>query len=176
MFNDDQENPWPGFVDVMSSTLLVFVFLVIIQLIVMAGISLKIDQKVTGKLETIANQPATASETSNQKSLPKTLGEEFQFTLIYSNLDAILTEENRKNIGNWIKQHKALLLTSNIQVSAFLGQKGLSRSTSSFVSFSRLMLIRDELVKQGIPTARITIRISDKVMADDNHILIQILN
>ena len=50
MSKDTQENPWPGFVDVLSSTLLVFVFLVIVQLLVIAGVSMKISQTVTEKM------------------------------------------------------------------------------------------------------------------------------
>ena len=67
MSKDTQENPWPGFVDVLSSTLLVFVFLVIVQLLVIAGVSMKVSQTAIEEIkQQLLNKTQTDAEASPQ--------------------------------------------------------------------------------------------------------------
>lgn len=172
MHQDDQENPWPGFVDMMSSTLLVFVFLVIIQLLVIAGVSMKIGKNISEKRfekileKRISEVTASTVEKASApppKPLPVPVSGETLLTIIYPNLDTLPSAEENQRIDDWVALHKQQLHAQKIHISGFIGLKDLSMSTSSFVSFNRVMDIRSRLIKQGVPIDNITVRINDQV-------------
>lgn len=176
MQQDDQENPWPGFVDIMSSTLLVFVFLVIIQLLLIAGVSMKIGETVSKKqFEQLLEEnmsEAAASSIEQQPSLrPKQrsalASDADRLTILYSNLDTLLNAKENLRTDGWIVQHKQQMLAGKVHISGFIGLKDLSISTSSFVSFNRVMDIRSRIIEQGVPADNITVRISDTAPDND---------
>ena len=63
MSEENEDKPWPGFVDIVSSALLVFVFLVLIQLMVIAGVSMKVGQNAVQEIA--ANNPQPEDTPNN---------------------------------------------------------------------------------------------------------------
>ncbi len=189
---ENQENPWPGFVDIMSSALLVFVFLVLVQLLVIAGVSMKISESAAQRIieETInkspqATQSVEKSENTNEaetrnpleivrEDAARVLPELDALRIVYSQLETILSEKNLQVIDQWINQNKANMENRKVQLTSFLSIKDLSLSTSAFVSYNRLMDIRSRLIKHGIPAKNITVRIDNTSTERNNHVLIQV--
>ena len=174
MSDENQENPWPGFVDIMSSALLVFVFLVLVQLLVIAGISLKVSQQAAEQ----ASQKTTLDSKSVAKPRENTQSTELVLTdtsikIIYTQLETLLSEKNKLQFNEWVKEHKSEVLSKPILITSFLSMQDLSLTTSSFVSYNRLMDLRDRLIKNGLPAKNITVRINNS-KETNNYAIIQV--
>ncbi|MET4694555.1 hypothetical protein [Endozoicomonas lisbonensis] len=197
MSKDAQENPWPGFVDVLSSTLLVFVFLVIIQLLVIAGVSMKVSQTVTEKmlqelLREAEEKALTITETEiaqikekssqveqtvvKEKENPVSLvATKDKLAIVYKGLSTLLENDDSEQVDQWIKDRIDLLRTSDILLNAYLGSATLSTSTSYYVSYNRMMDIRKRLVLQGVPGDQIKVRIHDSDRENHNKVELWVL-
>ena len=197
MSKDTQENPWPGFVDVLSSTLLVFVFLVVIQLLVIAGVSMKISQTVTEKmlqelLKEAEAKALTITETEIAKIKEKASNIEQnvvkekvnptslvttkdKLAIVYKGLSTLLENEDSERIDLWINDRIDLLRTSEILLNAYLGSPTLSTSTSYYVSYNRMMDIRKRLVLLGVPGDNIKVRIHDSDQENHNKVELWVL-
>ena len=196
MSNDSQENPWPGFVDVLSSTLLVFVFLVIIQLLVIAGVSMKVSQTVTAEMKQQLMAEAQAKvEASLQVLSDKGEGSSLieqvvhysnenpvstsdakeSLAIVYSGLGTLLEDEDTTQVDQWIREKMNLLINSRVQLNAYLGSEELSTSTSYYVSYSRMMDLRKRLVDLGVPGKNIIVRIHESDEEKHNKVELWIL-
>ena len=197
MSKDTQENPWPGFVDVLSSTLLVFVFLVVIQLLVIAGVSMKISQTVTEKmmeelLKEAETKALTITETEIAKIKEKSSNVEQsvvkekenptslvttkdKLAIVYKGLHTLLENEDSEQVDLWINDRVDLLRTSEILLNAYLGSSTLSTSTSYYVSYNRMMDIRKRLVLQGVPGDNIKVRIHNSDQENHNKVELWVL-
>ena len=203
MSNEPQDNPWPGFVDVLSATLLVFVFLVIVQLLVIAGVSMKVSKVVSEKyleqkLEKVEflssevsaspqpdqispdkiNQAGEIKPESHkpQAPAPSLVVSKAELKILYNNLDTLMDADNNTRIGDWINDNANELKQQKVQINASIGLENLSMSTSYFVSFNRAMDIRNKLVEEGVPTNNITVRIHKTENNDQNEVVIGIMD
>ena len=190
MSEDNQDNPWPGFVDIMSSALLVFVFLVLIQLMVIAGVSMKVGQNATrnltpeqraSQLESPAgvgeqlSEQADAEFTEDKPSRARVVPGKNSVTIIYDELETLLSKENTAVLDQWVNEQKAQILEQQqvIRLTCFLNRQGLSTTTSAYVAYNRLMYLRSQLIRHGLPAENITVRIS-QTSTESNHVDIHI--
>ncbi|WP_157673455.1 hypothetical protein [Endozoicomonas ascidiicola] len=159
----------------MSSALLVFVFLVLVQLLVIAGISLKVSQQAVeqaSKSNTTQSTDVVSKRRENAQSTELVLTDT-SIKIIYTQLETLLSEQNKGQFNQWVKKHKGEILTNPIVITSFLSMKDLSLTTSSFVSYNRLMDLRDRLIKNGLPAKNITVRISNN-QEINNYAIIQV--
>lgn len=191
MSEDNQDNPWPGFVDIMSSALLVFVFLVLIQLMVIAGVSMKIGQNAIRHINpepeaSLSESPPQAREPLAQTdhtgaqsiedtpSRARVVPDQNSITIFYDELETLLSQENTAVLDQWVSEQKAQMIEPrSIRLTSFLNRQELSATTSAFVAYNRMMDLRNQLIKHGLSAENITVRISN-TSTESNHVDIQI--
>ena len=192
MSEENEDNPWPGFVDIVSSALLVFVFLVLIQLMVIAGVSMKVGQNAVQEIA--ANNPQPEDTPSIEKSLQsqqeipeeanaqrppdyeskaRIITAENSLVIVYDKFETLLSEENSALLDAWINDNKEQLQQGQISLNSFLNQQTLSVTTSSYISYTRMMELRGQFIKNGLLPKNISIRIK-KTSVESNHVEIHI--
>ena len=189
MSEDNQDNPWPGFVDIMSSALLVFVFLVLIQLMVIAGVSMKVGQNTIRPVNpeaSLSERPpdiaapsaqtdhAGAQSIVDKPSRARVVPGQNSITIFYDELETLLSQENTAVLDQWVNEQKTQIREQQIiRLTSFLKWQELSATTSAYVAYNRLMDLRNQLVKHGLSAENITVRISN-TSTESNHVDIQI--
>ena len=192
MSEENEDNPWPGFVDIVSSALLVFVFLVLIQLMVIAGVSMKVGQNAVQEIAANNPQPedtpnieesvqsqqeipeeANAQRPPDYESKARIITAENSLVIVYDKFETLLSEENSALLDAWINDNKEQLQQGQISLNSFLNQQTLSVTTSSYISYTRMMELRGQFIKNGLLPKSISIRIK-KTSLESNHVEIHI--
>ena len=192
MSEENEDNPWPGFVDIVSSALLVFVFLVLIQLMVIAGVSMKVGQNAVQEIAANNPQPedtpnieesvqsqqeipekANAQRPPDYESKARIITAENSLVIVYDKFETLLSEENSALLDAWINDNKEQLQQGQISLNSFLNQQTLSVTTSSYISYTRMMELRGQFIKNGLLPKNISIRIK-KTSVESNHVEIHI--
>ncbi len=192
MSEENEDNPWPGFVDIVSSALLVFVFLVLIQLMVIAGVSMKVGQNAVQEIAANNPQPedtpnieesvqsqqeipeeANAQRPPDYESKARIITAENSLVVVYDKFETLLSEENSALLDAWINDNKEQLQQGQISLNSFLNQQTLSVTTSSYISYTRMMELRGQFIKNGLLPKNISIRIK-KTSVESNHVEIHI--
>ena len=192
MSEENEDNPWPGFVDIVSSALLVFVFLVLIQLMVIAGVSMKVGQNAVQEIAANNPQPedtpnierslqsqqeipeeANAQRPPDYESKARIITAENSLVVVYDKFETLLSEENSALLDAWINDNKEQLQQGQISLNSFLNQQTLSVTTSSYISYTRMMELRGQFIKNGLLPKNISIRIK-KTSLESNHVEIHI--
>ena len=198
MAKQPESNPWPGFVDALSTTLLVFVFLVVVLILVVTALSvqagfdiaksvIQTDKKSAGTLDALDIGQQASVEADFDKeivsealevNLESQVNTELKDKLIrikYQDFNAKLSEAARAELDKWLKENLDKIQEKTIYIISLLNSSAIAKTVNYEVSFSRITLIRSILTKQGVPSGNIKIRLDDSGTDQRNEVIIKVV-
>ncbi|WP_263080626.1 hypothetical protein [Endozoicomonas sp. Mp262] len=198
MAKEPESNPWPGFVDALSTTLLVFVFLVVVLVLVVTGLSVQVGQdiaaalveqqvKAAGKSDeaNVGNAISLKSDSAKEivseakadevqiKTVNLSTGEE-RIRVKYQDLSALMNPEANDELNQWIQENLEKIKSRKVIIVGLLHSSDVATTTSYYVSFNRVMAIRKVFTDLGVPKQNLKVRVDDSGKENKNEVLIQL--
>lgn len=173
---EQEENHWPGFVDALSTIVMVVTFLLIILAIAIFAMSLNI-AKVA--LETPPEELSTNLDYSKSvavESKPVEMAVDAGATprfrsenvlrLQFSGTTIEIDDVARGEVASFFARHGDKLDTTTVEVSAYYDASGDSYTKQRRISYYRLMAVRNVLMMNGFDAERLRVYVREAPSAD----------
>ena len=168
-----EENHWPGFVDALSTIVMVVTFLLIILAVAIFAMSLSIarnpekDDADSKAVQTSTNLEETASieiEADPVKSPLDPVSPEFVrsddfLRLTYALSTIAIDEASRNKIRAYFDRNDALAAGRAIDVTAYFDSSAGGYTKQRRISYYRVLNVRNVLIEKGFETDRIEIHV-----------------
>ncbi|WP_422136312.1 MULTISPECIES: hypothetical protein [unclassified Endozoicomonas] len=193
-----ESNPWPGFVDALSTTLLVFVFLVVVLVMVVSALSVQVGFDIAQS--SIEAEHAAAGSTEGQEAgqqasveadiekeivsealsvnLESQVSTEIKSKLIrikYEDFNSRLSEAANKELQDWVQANMDDFQGKTIHVISLLNSRSLAKTVSYEIAFNRISQVRKILLDAGMSAEFIKIRLDESGTEQRNQVVIRVL-
>ena len=198
MAKEPESNPWPGFVDALSTTLLAFVFLVVVLVLVVTGLSVQVGQDIAAAMVEQQVKAAGVSDAANvgnpvslkSDSAKEIVSEAESYEVAiktvsvstgtekirdkYQDLSALMNAEASEELTKWIQENLEMIQSRQVLIVGLLHSGDVATTTSYYVSFNRVMAIRKAFVDLGVPSENLKVRVDNSGKDNKNEVVIQL--
>lgn len=147
--------PWPGFVDILSSVIIMFIFFVMLTVIIISQLTKKTQVADGNKAKQEVNYTTNTTEKS---FIQKTIldNENNKLYVLYGDIGITVLEETQNYIKTFFKGSK------KVQIHSYAPQY-LNYTTKKEIALYRAFKIRNQLLENGIDSSNISLKIHESL-------------